>query len=449
MDERSVVVRIPRRWIRIALIVTVTTAVVAPLTAVATHSFDDVPGSNSFHSDIDWLKNAGVTLGCNPPANTRYCPNDFVTRAQMSAFMRRLAENQVVDPIPLTAGVGIAVSGRSVSVDLTGGDGIAVNGGNVSVDTPLKLTDSVGSADNVEDEDASVASAINLRTDGSGTFGIYGESNRGSALSPGAGVKGRGHSGAYGALGEAGDMTGIPQPIGEVGVVGRGQNRGTYGSSQVGIGVYGVSSSNYGVWGQSTTWRGVTGRTGNADNNYGFYTPDNLFSLNINMAGAMMVVVQNGADTTLQKGDVVSFSGMSPVIEGLDTPVAEVEQATEPSGSVAGVVFSRFNIDAVIEVEDDEIQAQAAIEATPSGPVQPGEYLLLVIFGPAQVRADSGGSDIDPGDSLGLAGTGQATSDEWLIESQGSVGQLGAVGTALEVLETDSEDLIWVFVGAD
>lgn len=446
MDDRSVVVRIPRRWIRIALIVAVTTAVVAPLTAVATHSFDDVPGSNTFHDDIDWLKDAGVTLGCNPPANDRYCPDDVVTRAQMSAFMRRLAENQVVDPIPLTAGDGIVVDGRNVSVDLTAGDGIAVDGGNVSVDTPLKLTDSVSGAN---DEDASVVSAINLQDVGGGTFGLYGESNRGSAVGPGAGVKGRGNSGAYGVLGEAGDLTNIPQPIGEVGVVGRGQNRGTYGSSQVGIGVYGVSSSNYGVWGQSTTWRGVTGRTGLANNNWGIYTPDNSFSLNFQMAGAMMVVVQSGDDTTLQKGDVVSFSGMSPAIDGLDTVVAQVERATDPSGSVAGVVFSRFNIDAAIEVEDDEAQAQAAIEATPSGPVQPGEYLLLVIFGPAQVRADSGGSDIDPGDSLGLAGTGQATSDEWLTESQGAVGQLGAVGTALESLGTDSEDLIWVYVGAD
>jgi hypothetical protein len=51
-----------------------------------------------------------------------------------------------------------------------------------------------------------------------------------------------------------------------------------------------VSSSNYGVWGQSSNFRGVTGRTSRTDNNYGLYTPDNLFSLNVNLAGAIMLV---------------------------------------------------------------------------------------------------------------------------------------------------------------
>ncbi|MGB9357303.1 MAG: hypothetical protein WCC01_01995, partial [Acidimicrobiia bacterium] len=37
------------------------------------------------------------TAGCNPPANDRYCPGNNVTREQMSAFMHRLAVNQVVD----------------------------------------------------------------------------------------------------------------------------------------------------------------------------------------------------------------------------------------------------------------------------------------------------------------------------------------------------------------
>ena len=71
--------------------------IVAPLTAVATHSFDDVPNDNTFHDDIAWLKDAAVTLGCNPPDNDEYCPEDNVTREQMAAFMRRLAENRVVD----------------------------------------------------------------------------------------------------------------------------------------------------------------------------------------------------------------------------------------------------------------------------------------------------------------------------------------------------------------
>jgi len=97
MDQKALVVRIPRRWIRTAIVVVSTALVVAPLTAIASHSFTDVPDGNVFHADIQWLKDAGVTLGCNPPTNTRFCPSDSVTREQMAAFMKRLADNRVVD----------------------------------------------------------------------------------------------------------------------------------------------------------------------------------------------------------------------------------------------------------------------------------------------------------------------------------------------------------------
>ena len=42
-----------------------------------------------FEADIDRLATAGVTLGCNPPTNDRFCPSLVVTRGQMAAFLRR------------------------------------------------------------------------------------------------------------------------------------------------------------------------------------------------------------------------------------------------------------------------------------------------------------------------------------------------------------------------
>ncbi len=42
-----------------------------------------------FESDIEAIAAAGVTLGCNPPDNDRFCPGDPVTRAQMAAFLTR------------------------------------------------------------------------------------------------------------------------------------------------------------------------------------------------------------------------------------------------------------------------------------------------------------------------------------------------------------------------
>ncbi|HEX2154972.1 MAG TPA: S-layer homology domain-containing protein [Acidimicrobiia bacterium] len=46
--------------------------------------------SGSVHAEaIDALASAGITRGCNPPANDRFCPADSVTRAQMASFLVR------------------------------------------------------------------------------------------------------------------------------------------------------------------------------------------------------------------------------------------------------------------------------------------------------------------------------------------------------------------------
>jgi len=55
-----------------------------------THSgFTDVPAGSTFANDIGKLATAGITKGCNPPANTKFCPKDHVSREQMAAFMAR------------------------------------------------------------------------------------------------------------------------------------------------------------------------------------------------------------------------------------------------------------------------------------------------------------------------------------------------------------------------
>lgn len=45
--------------------------------------------SSVFESDINWLSTAGITQGCNPPAGDRFCPEAPVTRGQMAAFLTR------------------------------------------------------------------------------------------------------------------------------------------------------------------------------------------------------------------------------------------------------------------------------------------------------------------------------------------------------------------------
>lgn len=55
--------------------------------------FADTEG-HLFEEDIAKLSAAGVTRGCNPPVNDRFCPDDFVTRGQMAAFLVRALDYQ-------------------------------------------------------------------------------------------------------------------------------------------------------------------------------------------------------------------------------------------------------------------------------------------------------------------------------------------------------------------
>ncbi len=50
--------------------------------------FTDDDGS-VHEADIDRLRTAGITLGCNPPANDNFCPNDTLTRAEAASFLAR------------------------------------------------------------------------------------------------------------------------------------------------------------------------------------------------------------------------------------------------------------------------------------------------------------------------------------------------------------------------
>ena len=74
------------------VVVAVAALLAIPMMAIAADRFNDVPDTNIFHDDIAWLADAGVTAGCNPPANDEFCPEDAVKRQQMAAFMRRFAQ---------------------------------------------------------------------------------------------------------------------------------------------------------------------------------------------------------------------------------------------------------------------------------------------------------------------------------------------------------------------
>lgn len=104
---------------------------VAAIGAGGTFIDDD---TSIFEGDIEWMAANGVTLGCNPPTNDRYCPNDAVTRGQMAAFMKRLSTNNVVNAA--TAVNADKLDGKDSSVFVQKGEADSVSSS--------MMTDSVG-----------------------------------------------------------------------------------------------------------------------------------------------------------------------------------------------------------------------------------------------------------------------------------------------------------------
>ncbi|HSM45183.1 MAG TPA: S-layer homology domain-containing protein [Acidimicrobiia bacterium] len=82
-----------RRWVAgslaaVSLLVLAAVVSTEADAIVLTGFFTDDDG-HLFEADIDAIAADGITRGCNPPANTRFCPDDNVTRGEMAAFLRR------------------------------------------------------------------------------------------------------------------------------------------------------------------------------------------------------------------------------------------------------------------------------------------------------------------------------------------------------------------------
>ena len=82
-------------------------------------SFTDDDGS-VHEPNINGLAASGVSKGCNPPDNTRYCPERAVTRAEMATFLvRGLGDLEpILNTISMRTGLsctkdGVTCSGRA------------------------------------------------------------------------------------------------------------------------------------------------------------------------------------------------------------------------------------------------------------------------------------------------------------------------------------------------
>lgn len=95
------------RW-TLVIVAVVALAAAVPAVVLASHDFTDVPTGSTYHQTISNIKAAGITVGCTP---TTYCPDDPVTRGQMSAFLNRAAGRGGV-----FADIGVTLGGTDTDV---------------------------------------------------------------------------------------------------------------------------------------------------------------------------------------------------------------------------------------------------------------------------------------------------------------------------------------------
>src|SRR5690606_23328552 len=91
-----------------------------PLVVVTTaQDFLDTNG-HVFHDDAAWLSATGITRGCHPPANDRFCPDDPVTRGQMAAFLARALARAPAPPATFPDTTGPLFAGDAACLAPTG-----------------------------------------------------------------------------------------------------------------------------------------------------------------------------------------------------------------------------------------------------------------------------------------------------------------------------------------
>ncbi len=343
-------------------------------------------GDAVFSGESVWME-INARLGTSTGGFQQLLPRQEITSAPYAIHSQYIGANSVgafeIDSSQVQRRVVTSCPSNEYITQINQ-DGTA-NCMTASITGQLSLSGNTAGSTAVPPQNNSMISGL-VTTPQTNSYGVYGSStSSGFSNTPekhSAGVYGQGMGEDYGVKGTAGDTTGLSAPFGLIAVVGIGQGRGVYGSSNSGVGGYFASETNYGSWSTSTQYRGVTGRTARADNNYGLYTPDNLFSQNYTLRGNISKIFKYSGKQTLKKGDIVTFAGVT--IDSNKEPLVLLEKLSEnPDAEIAGVVLSKFDINSVADVDYEE---EKHLNPTPGGEVHSGDYVLVTIKGATEVN---------------------------------------------------------------
>ena len=228
--------------------------------------------------------------------------------------------------------------------------------------------------------------------------------------------------------------------------VGTAYDAGVYIGSSSGDGVYVDSAGDNGVdvkfaysdgvRVRSSVWSALYGNTTDERGEWGLYTPDNIYAQNVTSRAWTLIARVIGPEA-LSPGDVVSAAGVAELQPGDNVPLMLVRPAGAGSSGVVGVVESRM---ALVQPEDEEFRFQGA-----AGPARPGDYVALIVFGPARVKVDASEGMVQPGMRLTAAEGGRARMLKTVVVDGVELSEGAAtIGVALDA--PDKEGFVWVLV---
>lgn len=208
-------------------------------------------------------------------------------------------------------------------------------------------------------------------------------------------------------------------------------------------GMYVDSAGGYGVFVDSAVNDALWGDTASVLHEWGLYTPDKISSLNVTTQSFVLVARAAGPEP-LQAGDLVAAAGIGEALPGSSAPLALVSLADAAHPGVVGVVQGRMTYSAQDEPGDGE-ENPAELHSA-DGPVQPGDYVAIIINGVARARVMDPGGEMQPGTRLavadlpGAARPLRSTTVDGLLVSEGAP----VLGVALSA--ADAEGYAWVLV---
>jgi hypothetical protein len=158
---------------------------------------------------------------------------------------------------------------------------------------------------------------------------------------------------------------------------------------------------------------------------------------------ALAVFGINTGAAALAPGDIVAIQGTRSGGTTGQPMLMEVDQVTQANAPVVGVVYGRGEL--VSSVGPD---GKTTTQLVPrEGAAKPGDYVHIVIYGPAQVKASALGKTIAVGDKLAVDSSGAARGLKTVEVSGVQLAESApTIGMALESLGASKNGLIWVLV---